>query len=244
LDSKEFKTWVEADKQILFCPGIPGAGKTILTSIVIEQLINRAENDKTIGVAYIYCNFRRKDDQTTENLLASLLKQLSQSRRSLPQAVTALYDRHSKNRTRPSCDELSKALQSVADLYLKAFIIVDALDELHADGRTRFLSEILGLQNRSTASVFATSRPIPEITKSFNGSSLREIRANEQDVRTYIDGHLSKLPSFVGQNLNLQEEIKTKIAEVVDGMYVLVEIYNIIGLIWLGSCLRSCIFLL
>src|SRR5262249_50622350 len=38
LDSAEFKTWVGSNEQTMFCPGIPGAGKTILTSIVIDEL--------------------------------------------------------------------------------------------------------------------------------------------------------------------------------------------------------------
>jgi hypothetical protein len=38
LDSPEFQMWMQADKQTLFCPGIPGAGKTILTSIGIDGL--------------------------------------------------------------------------------------------------------------------------------------------------------------------------------------------------------------
>ena len=41
LDSAEFQAWLEADHQTLFCPGIPGAGKTILTSIVVEELTTR-----------------------------------------------------------------------------------------------------------------------------------------------------------------------------------------------------------
>ena len=36
LDSKEFQERVRTGKQTLFCPGIPGVGKTILTSIVVE----------------------------------------------------------------------------------------------------------------------------------------------------------------------------------------------------------------
>src|ERR1700686_5109446 len=50
LDSGKFQAWVENKKQTLFCPGIPGAGKTILTSIVVDQLMTRFENDKTIGI--------------------------------------------------------------------------------------------------------------------------------------------------------------------------------------------------
>lgn len=47
-----------------------------------------------------------------------------------------------------------------------------------------------------------------------------EIRADEQDVRRYVDGHISHLSSFVGRNTDLQEEIKTRIINTIEGMYV------------------------
>src|SRR3569833_1128288 len=84
LDSEEYQTWLQIAKQTLFCPGIPGAGKTILTSVVIQDLTNRFGDDKSIGIAYLYCNFRRQDEQKADNLLASLLKLLSQSGSPLP----------------------------------------------------------------------------------------------------------------------------------------------------------------
>src|SRR5438045_2885380 len=52
LDSEEYQAWLKTSKQTLFCPGIPGAGKTILTSIVISDLCNKFHNDITIGIAY------------------------------------------------------------------------------------------------------------------------------------------------------------------------------------------------
>ncbi|KAJ5899947.1 hypothetical protein N7495_004691 [Penicillium taxi] len=48
LESPEFRTWVMNPKQTLFCPGIPGAGKTILTSAVIEELHARFGNNSDI----------------------------------------------------------------------------------------------------------------------------------------------------------------------------------------------------
>jgi Ni2+-binding GTPase involved in maturation of urease and hydrogenase len=65
---------VETDKQTLFCPGIPGAGKTILTSIVVENLLTRFKDEPSVKIAYVYCNFRSQDQQRVEDLLASLLK--------------------------------------------------------------------------------------------------------------------------------------------------------------------------
>ena len=49
------RRWLKNDSQTLFCPGIPGAGKTILTAIVIDDLYTRFQNDASIGIAYLYC---------------------------------------------------------------------------------------------------------------------------------------------------------------------------------------------
>jgi molecular chaperone GrpE (heat shock protein) len=222
LDSTEFQSWLTTEKQTLLCPGIPGSGKTILTSIVIEELITQFGNDKNIGIAYLYCNFRRRDEQKINDLLASLLKQLAQGLNPLPDAAKSLYAKHINIRTRPTLDELSQALHAVAALYTKVFIIVDALDECLMTGshRSNFLSRIFDVQEKSGSNLFMTSRHIPEIIEIFSGHTLLEIRALESDVRKYVDGNISNLPSFVRRSPELQEEVKTGIVEAVDGMYV------------------------
>ena len=147
LDSPQFQAWLETNNQTLFCPGIPGAGKTILASIVVENLTNRYQSDKSIGIAYLYCNFRRQNEQKIDDLLASLLKQLAECQHSLPASVKDLYDLHRTKRTRPSIDEILRSIQSVVTAYTRVFIIIDALDECQvSDGcRSRFLSEIFNL---------------------------------------------------------------------------------------------------
>ena len=97
IDSEEYQTWVQTPKETLFCPGIPGAGKTILTAIIIDDLTMRFQSEADIGIAYLYCNFRRQDEQKADDLLASLLKQLSQKRTSLPDSVKTLYKKHKDN---------------------------------------------------------------------------------------------------------------------------------------------------
>lgn len=222
IDSAEFEKWVENDEQTLFCPGIPGAGKTILTSIVVEELSDRFKNDNSVGIAYLYCNFRRRDEQKAEELLASLVKQLAQSWSSMPESVESLYNKHKAKRTRPTFDEISKALQSVAALYSRIIIVIDALDECQvSDGtRTRLLLEIFSLQAKCRANIFVTSRFNHEIKKEFEGSIYQEIRASSEDVRRYLDHHMFLLPGFVRSSPGLQEEIKSKITQSVQGMYV------------------------
>jgi Cdc6-like AAA superfamily ATPase len=113
LDSEEFQSWLNTDKQTLFCPGIPGAGKTILTSIVVEELLMQYENDGNIGIAYLYCNYRRQDEQNLKNLFTTFLKQFVEEQPSIPHSVKTLYDRHKDKRTRPSLDEILQILQTV-----------------------------------------------------------------------------------------------------------------------------------
>jgi predicted ATPase len=220
LDSAEYQAWLTTSKQTLFCPGIPGAGKTMITAIAINDLNTYFQDDPNVGIAYLYCNFQQRGEQKTEELLASLLKQLSQKTSSLPAAVKALYNYHKDKRTQPSTDEILRALLSVAVMYSRVFTVIDALDECQvSDGcRTRFLSEIFSLQAKSGANIFATSRYIPEITEKFEGSISLEVRANKEDVRRYLDGHMFQLPEFVNGSPELQEEIKTEIVHSVDGM--------------------------
>lgn len=220
IDSEEYQTWVQTPKKTLFCPGIPGAGKTILTAITIDDLTMRFRSEADISIAYLYCNFRRQDEQKADDLLASLLKQLSQKRASLPDSVKTLYKKHKDQRTRPSFDEISRTFQFVVAMFSKVFIIIDALDECRTtDGcRTRLLKEIFLAPAKSKANVFATSRFIPEVTEKFEGSISLEIRASEEDVRRYLDGHIFRLPAFVSRSPDLQEEIKAKIVLLVKGM--------------------------
>ncbi|KIM95293.1 hypothetical protein OIDMADRAFT_34064 [Oidiodendron maius Zn] len=227
IDSEEYQAWVQTSKRTLFCPGIPGAGKTILTAITIDDLTMRFQSGADIGIAYLYCNFRRQDEQKADNLLASLLKQLSQERTSLPDSVKALYKKHKDKRTRPSFDEISRTFQSVVAMFSKVFIVIDALDECQTtDGcRTRLLTEIFLAQAKSRVNVFATSRFMPEVMEKFEGSITLEIRASEEDVRRYLDGYMFRLPGFVSRSTDLQEEIKTGIVLVVKGMFLLAQLH-------------------
>jgi Cdc6-like AAA superfamily ATPase len=220
LNSEKFRAWMKTDRQTLFCPGIPGAGKTIITATVIDYLFSRFQADQSIGIAYIYCDFRRQHEQRAEGLLSSLLKQLTQRQPSLPASVKALCDLHLITQARPSFDEISKSLHLVAAAYSRVFIVIDALDECQGSDRARLLAEIFSFQTKTGASFFATSRFDTEITNQFEESMSLEIRATPEDVRRYLDGRMLELPDFVRRNPKLQEELKTTIIQQVDGMYV------------------------
>lgn len=222
LNSEEFQTWVDTAKQTLFCPGIPGAGKTIMTPIVIDHLNTKFEKDISVGIAFLYCNFQRQQEQKPADLLVSLLKQLVQGHLFMPENIKNLYERHKEKRTHPSFAEILKELDSVIRLYSKAFIIIDALDEYQGsdDGRRRFLRSILNLQTQAYVNVFATSRFIPDVELQFERYIRKEIRAQNHDILKYLDGRIPQLlQSQISKYHDLQDLIRKEVLNAVDGMY-------------------------
>ncbi|KAL2008399.1 hypothetical protein VTN00DRAFT_8381, partial [Thermoascus crustaceus] len=64
-----------------------------------------------------------------------------------------------------------------------------------------------------------------EIEKQFKDSAFLEIQAHYEDIQSYLDGQMFRLPSFVSRNLDLQREIKSSISEAVKGMFLLAQLY-------------------
>ncbi|KAL2683328.1 hypothetical protein Neosp_007798 [[Neocosmospora] mangrovei] len=53
LDSDQFQKWIATRAKTLFCPGIPGAGKTIVASVVINHLMEKLREDSASGLAFL-----------------------------------------------------------------------------------------------------------------------------------------------------------------------------------------------
>ncbi|MCJ1272183.1 hypothetical protein MMC22_012091 [Lobaria immixta] len=88
------------------------------------------------------------------------------------------------------------------------------------------MAKLFSLQTTSLANLFVTSRFIPNIVERFEGQSIQlEIRANGDDLEKYLDGNISKLPSFVSYNTDLRKEIESTIINAVDGMFLLAELH-------------------
>ncbi|KAK1752339.1 hypothetical protein QBC47DRAFT_69893 [Echria macrotheca] len=226
LDSAEFLAWRETQGDVLFCPGIPGAGKTILASIVIENLLNEAKC-RDIGVAFVYSNFRRQYEQKAEDILGSLLKQLAQDNKpNLPGFLRSLYARHRESRTRPALDDLSTALRDMCSLYSRVFFVVDALDEISPEAREAVL-QALRLVGQAHFNLLVTSRP--ETSSQFfeilGSCGTKEISASDDDILGYIERRSRMLRRPRLSNFpDLQGAIKHEVMAAAHGMFLLAKL--------------------
>ena len=189
----------------------------MIASIVVKTSF---PDDKT-GKAFLYCIYKRQDNQKVDDLLASLLGQLAVWQWMVPESIRELYDKHRRGeKPRLSRNEILEALSSITKSYSRTFIIIDALDECKTNRiRNELLSEVYKLQEGSDTRLMVTFRPSIVLNPP---SSVRrlEIRANKEDVEAYLSGQMSELPSVVQDNNELQCKIKTRILSLVDGMYV------------------------
>ncbi|KAF5639783.1 ankyrin repeat [Fusarium tjaetaba] len=194
------------------------------TQHMINELTALFGDNDTVGIAYIYGNYQRSDEQKVDHLLHGILRQLVQDLSSMPVIVKSLYKKHYNKGTQASIEEVSATVQSVADLFTQVYIIVDALDELKAtEGcRNRFLEEILKVQAQCNAKVFATSRFVPEITEILKGGTTIEIRAHHEDARSFLGCKVSQSGQLFQAH---REVIVTEIAKAVDGMFLLAHLH-------------------
>jgi Cdc6-like AAA superfamily ATPase len=222
LDTPEFMKWLDkscVDKTLL-CTGMPGTGKTMLAAIAIDHLSTEVRSG-SIGVTWLYCNYKTRAEQTADVLLEAILQQLVKPEsHNVVTIAKLLQKQHETQGTRPTRDDLHKTLQAVFAEFAIVFIVIDALDECSVEDGTRsqLLAHIDRLQSGADVRLLVTSRHIPDITEHYRDALNIEIRAHDEDVRSFLHGQLGRLPRCVQRDAELQLMIQERITEAIDGM--------------------------
>ncbi|KAJ7847153.1 ankyrin repeat-containing domain protein [Mycena olivaceomarginata] len=220
-----YEQWKAGEIQALCCYGMPGAGKTILTSIVVHDLETNQPNE-TIGVAVLYLDHKEIGTQSPTNLLAAIWHQLVVAfEKPISLKVKELYRKHHVRRTRPSLEEIYSVLRSTVE-HSSVFVVVDALDEYPEDNRDTLLRCLWKL--RPAVRLMLTSRPGIKICHVIPNIPTLDVRATEEDILRYLDGQIKNSHRFQnhGDEIpNLRRLIKEKIVKQSDGMFLLAKLW-------------------
>ncbi|KAL2073548.1 hypothetical protein VTL71DRAFT_10874 [Oculimacula yallundae] len=227
LDTPEYQAWLAGESQILWCWGQPGAGKTILASVFIDQL---TVSRQPIGTAltFLYCNYKERTSQSFTALLASLVQQLVQSSISIPEDVKSLYNQCLAKKTAPTLDQLEVLFHSLVATFSRTFIVVDGLDECsEADGtRSRLGTFLNSLPSR--ISILCTSRRLGDIEESLKLASRLEVFASPADVEAYLKTQIAdsaRLNSFCIASKDLESTIIGRLVQTAKGMFLLAKLH-------------------
>src|SRR5947209_7612016 len=121
-----FAKWKKTQNSFLWLYGIPGCGKTILSSTIIEDL------EKTLrrqSLLYFYFDFSDTNKQTLESMVRSLTSQLYSKCGGASKEFDSLFSSCEYGRRQPSCESLCKAFLHMTELVKEVWIVLDALDE-------------------------------------------------------------------------------------------------------------------
>ncbi|KAB8212095.1 hypothetical protein BDV34DRAFT_219309 [Aspergillus parasiticus] len=163
LTLKQYQDWKDSAGHILWLYGIVGCGKSVLCSTIIQDIEGLCEEDSTKSFAYWYFQFSNEMTWSVQNLVRSLIRQLS--RKPLAQSVTNMWERNSGRGSQPGWEELRDTLDDVLSKTPgEIFLVLDALDEcpkrLGRSEREVLLSllERLNERHKNKVHILATSR--------------------------------------------------------------------------------------
>jgi nucleoside phosphorylase len=207
LGDPTFKSWLAAQDGVLWCRGLPGTGKTVLASIVINHLVTTFENEN-VGLAWIYLDYSEHDSQTVEISFASLLRQLIQKdgivSESMITSIGVSWREGKPNRT-----AYKSMLQRALQQYSKTIIVIDALDEL----RDPFLrKDLISELRRLTPAVnlLITSQPLRDIHDILDDTPQIEILPCNEDVKKSLECELQNSENLRKLDPSLQQTITTR----------------------------------
>jgi adenylylsulfate kinase-like enzyme len=226
LKKKAFLEWFAPERfhaPILWLSGIPGAGKTVLASIVVDHCLKAASNPV---VAYFYCKYLKSDRNSFVSVARSLLSQILAQERTL---LDYLYEKSAMaHGVHLSSFEEAKELLRVALQNCKSsYIIIDGLDECTAEDRKRIANFALSVAGeQATGDASRTRWFIVSQDDGVSRHLLRRIpeikvtaQENKEDLQTFaIILHEELARKFPGQFRTAESHIANIITARSQGM--------------------------
>jgi hypothetical protein len=219
LNKQPFQQWRdESCSSILWLHGIPGSGKTKLTSMVVSEM------KKNTHVAYFYAVRNPIEPERAESaqIIRSLVRQLACPSAGGPilAPVLAKYEDALEGLEGYTdvmwmLDDAIETLIELCDLYPAVILIIDALDEANPLNRLDLLDGLIRVMedSKTLVKVFISSRESMDIFERLESKPNVRIDAqdNAEDIAKFVHRQLKAAKLLQGK---LPDSLKQKIPEV------------------------------
>ena len=195
IESPAFEQWLQSQNETLWLYGIPGAGKTILASLAIDQLIPRSTPEH--AVAYFYCDYQDPKTYEPSSILGSLVQQISKQNEQSFDHVRDFYKSNGHERQDLVFYEASLLVKLLIDMmshFESTTIAVDALDECL--GHVSEVVELLTSIHRNSAGIdvkfLLFSRDEVDIRHHLGNEPQISIAAENADLKLYVGAEIEE----------------------------------------------------
>ncbi|RYP46658.1 hypothetical protein DL768_007171 [Monosporascus sp. mg162] len=239
LDNQSIKEWMDPKyptiPPLLWLNGIPGAGKTILASLIVEECRKLSIR---LDVLYFYCKHGDTERNNFISLGRSFLSQLLENNRD--SLLPFYYERFSKSLDPVLCTQevienlLEVAILNCSDVY----IVIDGIDECPRDERRkitqwfRHLVEDLEPPRQDRVRCLFVSQYDGVAQRDFGGLTAVQIKAHHTraDIQQFSMASAAKIQDDLGLPDDLRVKVTSRIEEAADGMFLLAKlIADILG---------------
>jgi len=228
LQSETFIKWKVRRNSFLWLYGIPGCGKTILSSTIIKTLEYTLPSQPLL---YFYFDFNDRRKQELESMVRSLIIQLYSKLGNTLKELDSLFSSCDDGRRQPSSESLYNAFLKMMEQVEEVWIVLDALDECTTrrgsptEGVISWIGEVLNSEQRNIH-VLVTSRPEQDIKsgilKFAHHDDTVPIQSSliSEDIRAYVHTRVredDRLKRWRSQP-EVQNEIESRLMKKADGM--------------------------
>ncbi|KAJ2934208.1 hypothetical protein H1R20_g2899, partial [Candolleomyces eurysporus] len=231
IESEEFGHWKQGGFKILWGTGKPGAGKTTLSSIVIQHL---QMDDVACQAPVIFAFCRYTEKYSPSEIFASWIQQLLRRDRSTLEHLRKSFRIHERDNSRPSDAELHRLMSVVVQKFDCVFIVLDGLDEADEDARKPLLDFINSLPSNTHTLIM--SRPLESLQRLFPCAVYVDIEARNEDIERFVEKRIVDIPGLhavlLGKDV-AKEELCTAIKRKSGGMFLIASLQI--------EALKSCI---
>jgi hypothetical protein len=228
LESAKLTEWKESAASRLWLYGIPGCGKTILSSTVIEHLLQHCGEDTSMVTTYFYFDFNDTQKQDPELMLCSLLCQLLQRSLTISKGVDALFSSCENGKRLPPLRALLQATKEAAQEFTHVYIVLDALDECTQRLELMDMLKTVAGWQLNNLHLLMTSRKERDIERSLEDYVKEENAVClqrdvvDQDIQRYVQQRLHDDKGLAKWNKDaaIRQEIEAALMHGARGMYV------------------------
>ncbi|KAF2477099.1 uncharacterized protein BDR25DRAFT_251675, partial [Lindgomyces ingoldianus] len=197
LESEKYTRWKTEVSSPLWLYGIPGCGKTILSSAIVQNVLQHCHDDPGKVVAYFFFDFNDAQKQDPEKMLRSLICQLSQQSIKIPAGLDALFSSCENGHRQPSVNSLLEVTQGMIREFPQTYVVLDALDECSQRADLMDMLKAMADWQLQNFHLVVTSRRQRDIESILEGlvdcqnAICLQSKLVDKDIRRYVRQRLS-----------------------------------------------------
>ena len=211
VDSRSYIDWKKRQASFLWLHGIPGCGKTILCSTIIEDIASTCQASSRKIQAYYYFTFNDTEKQTCEGLVRSLVTQLCGQSPERSKTMESLFMECGEGQRSPTHNSLLQALRDLSEQFEQVYFVLDALDEcVEIPAVISLIEEIRGWHNQRLH-ILVTSRKENSIERGIRSLITDQIHVQNSLVDADIKLHVRECLRKDSELSQWSEAIKAEI---------------------------------